>query len=307
MNNEYIKRINKTLDYIERNIQHPFTLDELAEVACFSKYHFNRIFHALVKETPFRFINRLRLEKAVFLLQSIPTKNISEIATNTGFNDLAVFSRNFKKQFGMSPTAFRESKNQLRNFSQTNRKISQNSPSVEMYFCTSTNTMKWRTNMELNKSVEIKNFPDMEVAYIRYTGPYAGNEQLFERLWNELFQWAGPKGLIGGKDFKSLIIYHDDPNITDESQLRMSVCITVPPETKTDGKVGRMKIDGGEYVVARFELTANDFAKAWQWVYAEWFPASGYQPDDKPAFEMYPEAPENGKFIVDICVPVKPL
>ena len=187
MNNEYINRINKTLDYIEKNIQHPFTLDELAGVACFSKFHFNRIFYALVKETPFRFINRLRLEKAAFLLQSTPNKNISEIATNAGFNDLAVFSRNFKKQFGMSPSAFRESKNQMRNFSQPNRKISQNSPSVGMYFCTSTNTMKWRTNMELNKSVEIRNFPDMDVAYIRYTGPYAGDDKLFERLWNELF------------------------------------------------------------------------------------------------------------------------
>jgi DNA gyrase inhibitor GyrI len=31
---------------------------------------------------------------------------------------------------------------------------------------------------------------------------------------------------------------------------------------------------------------------------------SGYQPDDKPCFEMYPEEPKDGKFIVDICVPV---
>jgi AraC family transcriptional regulator len=113
--------------------------------------------------------------------------------------------------------------------------------------------------------------------------------------------------LIGGEDFKSLVVYHDDPNVTIEDKLRMSVCITVPAGTKVDGDVGKMVIGAARYVIARFELTAKDFQQAWEWVYGQWFPASGYQPDDKPCFEMYPEAPENGKFIVDICVPVKPV
>ncbi|GEM_PF-2187764 len=47
--------------------------------------------------------------------------------------------------------------------------------------------------------------------------------------------------------------------------------------------------------------------KAWNWVYGHWMPTNGYQPDDKPCFEMYPEEPKNGKFTVDICIPVKPM
>jgi len=46
---------------------------------------------------------------------------------------------------------------------------------------------------------------------------------------------------------------------------------------------------------------------AWDRVYGKWLPESGYLPDDKPCFEMYPEEPKDGKFTVDICVPVKPL
>ncbi len=159
--------------------------------------------------------------------------------------------------------------------------------------------------MKLNKSVEVKELPKMTVAYIRHIGPYKGDDKLFERIWNRLFTWAGPRGLIGGKDFKSLIIYHDDPNVTIEDKLRMSVCITVPAGTKVDGEIGKMEIEAAKYVIARFELSAQDFQEAWGWVYGEWFPASGYQPDDKPCFEMYPEEPKDGKFIVDICVPVK--
>ena len=161
--------------------------------------------------------------------------------------------------------------------------------------------------MKLNKSVEVKDLPHMTLAYIRHIGPYQGDEQLFEGLWNRLFAWAGPRGLIGGPHFKSLVIYHDDPNVTGEDKLRMSVCITVPPNTPVDGEIGKMDLEAAKYVIARFEVTASEFQEAWDWLYGQWFPQSGYQPDDKPCFEAYPEEPQNGKFVVDICVPVKPM
>lgn len=305
MSNEYTFRINQTLDYIEKNFQKQFSLEELAEVACFSRFHFNRIFYSQIKETPFQFINRIRLEKAAFIISSNPEVSFSEVAQYCGFNDLAVFSRNFRKFFRMSPTQYR--KTRISNIGQTNSNIYQTEVSSGTYFCPINNLNERSDYMDLNKGVKIEEFPKMNVAYIRHIGPYQGDEKLFERLWNELFTWAGPRGLLNGNDFKTLIIYHDDPNLTDEAKLRMSVCLTVPETTKVNGKIGKMKLEGGKYAVARFELTAEDFGKAWEWIYAEWLPESGYLPDDKPAFEMYPEEPENGKFIVDICVPVKPL
>lgn len=304
---EYISRINRTFDYIETNLAKPFTLQELASVASFSKYHFNRIFYGVVGETPFQFITRIRLERAATLLITSPADSVTEIAFKCGYTDIAVFSRNFKSQFGIPASRYRRSKDHNSNMSQVDSNTRQTREPLSSYFCSRTQTLKWKSNMELNKSVEIKELPPMTLAYIRHTGPYQGNEQLFEGLWNRLFTWAGPRNLIGGPDFKSLIIYHDDPNVTVEDKLRMSVCITVPPDTKVEGEVGKMKLDKARYVVARFEVDATQFAQAWQWLYGQWFPQSGYQPDDKLCFEMYPEEPRDGKFIVDICVPVKPL
>ncbi len=63
------------------------------------------------------------------------------------------------------------------------------------------------------------------------------------------------------------MVYHDDPNVTIEDKLRMSVCITVPAETKVEGEVGKMEIEAAKYVMARFELTAQDFQQAWDWGY----------------------------------------
>lgn len=307
LEDEYKSRINKTFDYIELNLTNQFSLQELAEVANFSKYHFHRIFMAMTGETPFQFIQRIRLERAASLLKLNTQDSISEIAFQCGFTDKSVFSRNFKNYFGKSASEVRKSILQKSNLSQLNSNSKQQIQDPSMYFCNSTQTIKWRTNMKLNKNVEVKELQKMVVAYVRYTGPYKGDEKLFEKLWNKLFTWAGPRELIGKSDTKMLIIYHDDPGITDEKKLRTSVCISVPEDTKVNGEIGKMEVEGGKYVIARFEVTADEFEEAWSWVYGEWLPKSGYQPDDKPCFEMYPEEPKDGKFTVDICVPVKPL
>lgn len=302
----YISRINKTFDYIEANLEKPMTLAELAAVASFSKFHFTRIFQSIVGESPFQFILRIRLERAATLIAGSRKSSISEIAFQCGFSDISVFSRNFRSHFGVSASAYRTAKHQHRNLSQQLSNHRQAAEAPSLYFSPDLQTYQWRSKMNLNKSVEVKELPGMTVAYIRHTGPYKGDEQLFENLWNRLFAWAGPRGLIGGKDFRSLIVYHDDPNVTIEDKLRMSVCITVPPATKTEGEIGKMELEAANYVIARFELDGQQFQQAWEWLYGQWFPASGYQPDDKPCFEMYPEEPKDGKFTVDICVPVKP-
>jgi AraC family transcriptional regulator len=307
MRDEYKSRINKTFDYIELNLENAMTLEELAAVANFSKFHFNRIFHSIVGETPFQFILRLRLEKAASIILSNKNKSISEIASRCGFSDISIFSRNFRNYFNISASQYRKEKLQNSNISQLNSNTEQQDDKPIQYFCPELQTIKWRTNMEINKSVEVKELPKMTVAYVRSIGPYNGNQELYQNHRNKLFAWAGARGLMGGKDFKYLVLYHDNPNVALSDNLRMSLCITVPPETKVDGEIGKMEIEKARYVVCRFELTAQDFHKAWDWIYGQWFPNSGYQPDDKPYFETYPEAPKEGKYVVDFCIPVKPV
>lgn len=303
LQNEYKARINKAFDYIEQNIEKQFTLDELAEVANFSKYHFHRIFQACVGETPFQFITRVRLEKAASAFSMREELSISEIANKCGFTDVSIFSRNFKNYFKKSPSAYRKEKER----SYLNLHKGSESEKPTMYFSLKSNSIKWKTNMELVKNVEVKELPAMTLAYVRHTGPYKGSGKLFQRLWNKLFTWAGPRKLIGGENFKAIIVYHDNPNITGENKLRTSVCITVPQNTKVDGEIGKMEFDRGLYMVTNFEVRTQDFEKAWFWVYGQLLPNSGYQPDDKPCFELYHEEEKDGIHNVEICVPVKPL
>jgi AraC family transcriptional regulator len=68
-NSEYAKRIDRVIDYLRENLHRPVKLAELADVACFSEFHFHRIFGAVSGETLNNFTNRLRLEKAARLLR----------------------------------------------------------------------------------------------------------------------------------------------------------------------------------------------------------------------------------------------
>jgi len=318
---EYISRINGVIDYIEANMGRELTLEELAATAGFSKFHFHRIFFSFVGETIFHFIQRLRLEKGAALLLNEPGKPVTDIALECGFAGSSSFAKSFRKHFGVSAKEWRQREGlPSGNPGQTKSKQRQMESNggqelspASVYIEYVNNTQRWRFVMDKEKetrTVDVKDLPEMSVAYVRYVGPYKGDGQLFERLFGQLFRWAAPRNLLNSPDVKTLIIYHDDPEITEEEKLRVSVCLTVPPETSVEGEIGKMVIPAGKYALARFELGVDEYQQAWDWVFSTWLPESGYLPDDRPCFELChndPQTHPEGKSIVDICIGVKPM
>jgi AraC family transcriptional regulator len=320
---EYSARINRVLDYIEARLDQPLPLEDLARVACFSPFHFHRIFSAMTGETLGSFIQRLRLERAAAQLVHNSDKSITAVALDCGFSSSAVFARAFRGHFGMSASDWRAGGHRDRK--DRKAKSNQGQPpgnggkAIEVtpgYLDPTTHTMRWRIEMRqtdrppLKADVEIRELDPMPVAYLRHVGPYAGDAALFQRLWTTMMKWAGPRGLFRPPETKMLSVYHDDPEVTDPDKLRLSICITVPEETETEGDIGRMTLAGGTYAVARFQITPDRYGDAWAVVYGGWLPESGYQPDDRLAFEHCIAGEEqtgDGTHIVEINVPVKPL
>lgn len=299
--NEYKYRINKVIDYIEKNLNEDLSLQDLAQISNFSKYHFSRIFLAVTGETVFQLILRLRLERTASLLVH-SRDSISDIAFASGFKSLSVFSKNFTSYYSESATNFRKKNS---NLNKVNSNLTKNHLESSLYICNQTKSIKWKTNMKNLESIEIKELPNIPVIYIRHTGPYQGDNELFETLFSKLFAWAGPRGLLDSGPFKTAIVYHDDVNVADKSKLRTSVCLTASENTVVDGEIGKMTLEKGKYVIGKFTVNAEEFQEAWDWLMGSWFPTSGYIPDDKLCFELYPEEPDNGLFKVEICVPIK--
>lgn len=310
--NEYWSRINKAIDHIERNLNRELSLDEIAEVACFSKFHFHRIFFAMTGETLGRFISRLRVEKAAGMLAADQNKSITSIALDCGFSDSAVFARTFKSYFNVPASEWRLSRvtePENSNLSKANSNLSKEYLDTFRYFEDVNITKQRRKTMTSPKSISVSELGEMTLAYVRYIGPYKGNSDLFQRLNQQLMSWAYPRGLVNYPETKNITVYHDDPGITEEDKLRISVGITVPGDTEVSGQIGKMTLAKGQYVMARFEIGVTQFQDAWNCL-CGWFSTSGYQPADGPSFEIYyndpREHPEH-KFILDICMPVKPL
>ena len=312
---EYTARINRVIDYIERKIDCELSLKELSDVAGFSAFHFHRIFAALVGETLNNFIQRIRIEKAASMLVQNRRKSITEIALDCGFSGASTFARAFKEFYGISASRWRENSN-IRtadsNIGKTDSNLRKDF-TLSPGYNTTTNKQIWRVEMKtgqkLTTEIEVKDIPEMHIAYVRHIGPYAKNEKLFEGLMNKLCAWAGPRGLLERPDAKILAVYHDNPDITDEKNLRTDMCLTVPPDTRVDGEIGKSVIPAGKYAVAHFELDSDQYGDAWSTIYGGWLPESGYQPDDRPGFELYLNNPEDHpehKCVVDICVAVKP-
>lgn len=335
---EYISRINRVIDYIENHLTDELTLATLAEVADFSRFHFHRIFQAIVGETLSQFIQRVRVEKAATQLLCNPRKSITDIAFDCGFSGSAAFSRVFRNTFDMSPSQWRMQKFQEDNDADNDRnEAGKNNSKIckieskkhklldkirkdfdfNLHYNYGENHNIWRIQMidkknlkQIDAKIEVKEMPEHHVAYVRHIGPYAGNESLFEELFGRLFKWAGPRELLKFPETQIMAVYHDSPDLTDEDKLRLSVCITVPEDTKVDGEVGKMVVPGGKFAVGRFEIDSDQYPHAWYTVMGGWMPESGYQPDDRLCYELYHNDPKEhpeGKHILDICVPVKPL
>ena len=153
---------------------------------------------------------------------------------------------------------------------------------------------------------EVKDLPERFVACIRHIGPYNKIGQAIERV----FAWAGPKGLVQFPNTQCLAVYHDDPQKVDPSELRSDACLTVPGGTTGDADVNTMTIPGGSFAVAHVEIDPSEFGEAWDRLVGEWMPEQSLESDaSRMCYELYlndPESHPEGKFVVDICEPVKP-
>ncbi|HOK04171.1 MAG TPA: helix-turn-helix domain-containing protein [Victivallales bacterium] len=102
-----LKRIEPILDFISKNINKKISLFELVELLPMSKAYFSSFFSKSVGMSPVKFINRMKIERAQFLLLQ-GKLSIKEVAIELGFEDVYYFSRVFKRIVGLSPKHYIE-------------------------------------------------------------------------------------------------------------------------------------------------------------------------------------------------------
>ncbi len=100
------RRMLRARDAMDRSYAEPLDIASLARIAYVSEAHFIRTFRATFSETPNRYLQRRRVERAMFQLRS-SDRSVTDICMGVGFASLGTFSRAFKEIVGEPPSAYR--------------------------------------------------------------------------------------------------------------------------------------------------------------------------------------------------------
>ena len=100
------RRLLRARDAMDRAYAQPLDVPALARIAHVSPAHFIRTFAATFGETPHRYLQRRRVERAMFLLRE-SERSVTDICMSVGFASLGTFSRTFRDIVGSSPSQYR--------------------------------------------------------------------------------------------------------------------------------------------------------------------------------------------------------
>lgn len=259
----YEKQLKKVIEFIGNHLDEKVTLTQLSEVACFSKYHFHRIFTAYTGLSLQQFIRWLRLKRAAHQLIVNKEMPIIEIAINAGFESHESFTRAFKHVCGMSPSEFR-AKSSWQMWEQPPYSL----PIIQG------ETM----------NVMIKNMHERRLAVLEHRGdPKHVGESV-----NKLINWAKAQPIsVKPKAGEAFGLAYDDPKITPAAEFRFDLGLTVPSQLKLQGEIIEKKLPAGRYAVAVHKGSRDNIGDTVYHLYRDWLPQSGEELGEFPCIFSY--------------------
>ena len=293
-NSQYAQRINRVIDYLRGSLDRQVKLEELAKVACFSEFHFHRIFGAVAGETLNNFTNRLRLEKAARLLR-YSGKNLTDIALDCGFSSSATFSRAFRSGYDTSPSQFRKS-----------GEIKKSKICKELY-----SAQEYLLPMSADEKraafpVRLIDVPERQVAYIRVTNAFEMDRVL--AALKTMIEWAKSQDLFSEGTLFGMSV--DDPHVTPKHLYRYEVCLASSlPFECLDG-MSKMKMPAMRYAATRVSGDIRTVTTATDYLFRGWLINSEYEPEHAPGLEVFLDkenAMDWSHFELELCIPVRKL
>ncbi|MGO4339121.1 GyrI-like domain-containing protein [Labrys sp. KB_33_2] len=263
----YAARIERVMSHIAEHLDDRLELDDLSDIACFSSYHFHRIFVAVTGETVAEAVRRLRLHRAAVELNR-SQHTLARIATRAGYGSVAAFTRAFSTAYGSPPAAYRRDGQDL-------RPVLQQSGSQAM-------TRATALREALHYNVAIEDIPKLRLVTLPHRGDYQKIGASFERL----FAWAGGNGLLRS-GARMIGIYYDDPDSKPLAELRSEAGLAVPEDSPLGPDMAWREVGGGPVARLVHKGPYADLDVAYAYLYHSWLPHSGRQPGDAPCFEEY--------------------
>lgn len=258
----YKKRLDRVISFIGQNLDADLTLDQLSNVACFSKYHFHRLFTAYTGLSLLQYIRWLRLKRAAHQLIVNKDRTIINIALDAGFHSHESFTKAFKQVYGTAPKDFRNGmySNLLEN------------PPYSMPH-----------QGEKMMTITIKNLPARRLAALEHRGdPKKVGESVYK-----LITWAKSQpSILKPTPGEAFGFAYDDPNQVPGEEFRFDLALTIPKSLKLTGDVIEKNLPEGRYAIAVHKGSRENIGET---VYAlyNWVTKSKEELGDLPCLFCY--------------------
>lgn len=261
----YHTRMAAVMARIENQLDQKLSVSELASIACYSEFHFHRLFRAYYGESIYAYQKRLLLERAVKQL-CYTTAPVTEIAFNAGYDNSSSFNKAFLKCFAKTPTQVRGQ----------NLAVRAKSINFANQLCE-----------EITMTPQIKHLDSTTVLCTRSTGHY---KQAASEAWSTLMSFAYSNKLMI-KQTRLFGISHDDPAVTESDKIRYDACISqeasLASEIELQQGIERKVIAGGKHAIFLHQGPHDNLADSYRHIFSHWLPNSGYELKDAPCFECY--------------------
>jgi AraC family transcriptional regulator len=260
----YKERVDRVIDFIGKHLDEELELDEICRIACFSKYHFHRLFTVYTGLPLMGYIKWLRLKRAAHQLIVHKEETIIKIALNAGFESHESFTRAFKQICGENPSDFRLKSN------------------WHMWETPPYSLPKGDTKMI---NVSVKELPARRLAAIEH---YGDPKKVGESA-SKLIAWAKAQPLsLKPKPGEAFGFGYGDPKEVPAEAFHFDLAITVPKTLMLeDGEVIEKQLPAGRYAVISHKGSRKNINEKIYWLYRNWLPESKEELADLPCIFCY--------------------
>lgn len=279
---DWLKRMNNAMDYIESNLADTISYDKIAQLACCSTYHFQRMFPFITGINLSEYIRRRRLTLAAFELQTTDIK-VLDVAMKYGYESPEAFTRAFKNLHGVMPVSARDMGASLKAYPRITFQISV------------------KGDIEMNYRIEER--PAFEMFGV--VGEISAEHNAFVAV-PEFRQKCDDDGSVD--EMNALLgRFHDTwlhaalYDFTDAG-FKYMICYFLPKKLELPKKFTKLNVSALTWAVFtyRFECSMEEFRRR---IWSEWFPTSEYEQVEGPEFETYYGQANNN--FCEVCVPVR--
>lgn len=284
---ESLQRMLDSIEYIESHLENELLLDEIAAIACMSRFHFQRMFHMLTGYTVAEYIRNRRITVAAQELVHSKSKVI-DVAMKYGYESPESFTKAFRRIHGIPPSDAKKHSQSLKAYPKISFQI------------------QLKGDVEMDYKIVEKDAFTVVGKSIRTTTIGGENNQKIAAFWNEsnqnglskeLAKNCGPLGLLG-------ICIDFDKQQENLTYLiaaeKNSEQIPVDWETR--------QIPAATWAIFPVHgAMPNAMPKIWERIFSEWFPATGYEHSGGPEMEVYlsDADPYSKDYYSEIWVPLK--